>query len=108
VNRIAAVLDKLTVDDFRAVVGQAFVIHAADGGRVELELNEARLIEPGSAPADDDGHRAPFALDLRGPTDPLLPQATYRLRNDALGELDLFIVPVARTDAGTDYEAIFT
>ena len=35
--------------------------------------------------------------------DPLLPQATYRI-----GGHDIFIVPVARTTEGTDYEAIFT
>lgn len=101
-------LDKLTVDDFRPAIGQAFTIDAGDGRRIDLTLTEARTIDPGAAPTDDAGHRAPFALDFRGPAEPTLPQAIYRLENDALGALELFIVPVARSEAGTDYEAIFT
>jgi hypothetical protein len=102
------VLDKLTAEDFRPAIGQAFALDAGDAGHVELKLLEVRLINPGSAPTDEAGQRTPFALDLRGPADPILPQATYRLENEAVGALEIFIVPVGRTDAGTDYEAIFT
>jgi hypothetical protein len=102
------VLDKLTVEDFRPAIGQAFALDAGDAGKLELKLLEVRLIDPGAAPTDDAGNRAPFALDLRGPADPVLPQATYRLENAAVGTVEIFIVPVGRTDAGTDYEAIFT
>jgi hypothetical protein len=106
-NRIAAVLDKLTVEDFRPTVGQAFSLQAGDATELTLTLVDARLIDPGSAPASD-GHRSPFALDFRGPTDPILPQATYRLENTAVGVLEIFVVPIGRSDAGTNYEAIFT
>jgi hypothetical protein len=102
------VLDKLTVDDFRPAVGQPFAIDAGDGGTVELTLTEARTIEPGTAPTDDAGHRAPFALDFQGPADPVLPQAIYRIVNDAVGTLEIFVVPVGRTNSATNYEAIFT
>ena len=92
----------LTVEDFRPRVGEAFVVLADDGAGVDLELTEARGL--GEAYRD----REAFALLFRGPLEPFLAQATYRLANDHLGELEIFIVPVARTDAGTDYEAIFT
>ena len=101
-------LERLTVDDFRPTVGQPFSVDAGEAGTLELELLEARTIEPGAAAADDAGHRSPFALDFRGPVDPLLPQSIYRLEHESVGELEIFIVPVGRTEAGTDYEAIFT
>ena len=40
--------------------------------------------------------REAFALHFRGPADPPLPQATYRLAHDGLGDLEIFIVPVGR------------
>jgi hypothetical protein len=101
-------LDKLTVDDFRPVVGQTFALDVDGTGTLDLELLEARSIEPGAPAVDDSGDRTPFALDLRGPADPILPQRTYRLENEAVGAIEIFIVPVGRTPAGTDYEAIFT
>ena len=107
-RKIAAVLEKLTVDDFRPAVGQAFSLDAAGAGKLELTLVEARTIEPGAPPTDDTGRRTPFALDLRGPVDPILPQSIYRLEHPEVGVLEIFIVPVGRTEAGADYEAIFT
>jgi hypothetical protein len=51
--------------------------------------------------------RTPFRLAFLGPAEPVLPQHTYRLEHDALGTLDIFLVPIARNAAGTTYEAIF-
>lgn len=101
-------LDKLTVDDFRPAVGQTFSLDAEGAGTVELALVAARTIEPDAPSVDSAGRRSPFALDFRGPADPVLPQSIYRLENDGVGVLEIFIVPTGRTDAGTDYEAIFT
>ena len=49
-----------------------------------------------------------FSLLFQGPGAPGLAQATYRLTHSAIGTQDLFLVPVARTDAGYQYEAVFT
>lgn len=98
--------DVLTADHFRPAVGQAFTLDGSQGGDLVLELAGVRALADETAPDPD--RRAPFALDFRGPPDPVLPQAIYRLRNDGLGPLDIFIVPVGRDDGGTDYEAIFT
>jgi hypothetical protein len=102
------VLDRLTVDDFRPAVGQTFLLDAGGAGKVDLQLVEARTIEPDAPPTDEAGQRSPFALDFRGPVEPLLPQSIYRLEHESVGEMEIFIVPVGRTEAGTDYEAIFT
>ncbi len=45
-----------------------------------------------------------YSMLFVGPTEPILPQGTYRLRHDQLGELPLFIVPVGRDDEGAQYE----
>jgi hypothetical protein len=102
------VLDALTVDTFAPAVGDVFVLEHGEGGPLELELREARLIDAGAPAVGADGARAPFSLLFRGPLDPVLPQQIHRLRHHALGALEIFIVPVARTAEGVDYEAIFT
>jgi len=48
-----------------------------------------------------------FSLLFHGPADPFLPQGTVRLRHARLGELDIFLVPVARDGDGYQYEAVF-
>jgi hypothetical protein len=100
------VLDKLTVEDFKPAVGKPFSIDAGDAGTLDLTLARVRPLRAETAPDPDE--RAPFALDFRGPPDPILPQAIYRLENELMGRLEIFIVPVGRTADGTDYEAIFT
>lgn len=47
-----------------------------------------------------------FSLLFDGP-DGLLPQQNYRLAHERLNELDLFLVPVARTAAGYQYQSVF-
>jgi hypothetical protein len=101
------VLEGLTVDTFAGAVGDAFALDH-DGGRLELELVEASPIEADAPAIAADGVRTPFSLLFRGPLNPILPQRIYPLRHDAIGALQIFIVPVARTAAGVEYQAIFT
>jgi hypothetical protein len=93
----------LTLEDFAPAVGEAFVADAAGEAPVELRLVEARSL--GDEPF---GERRPFALLFRGPAATLLRQGTYAVTHARLGEQPVFIVPIARTADGTDYEAIFT
>ena len=44
---------------------------------------------PGPRPA-----RAPFALEFKGPAQPVLPQRIYPLEHAAIGRHELFIVPI--------------
>ena len=48
-----------------------------------------------------------FAARFRGPLAPNFPQQTYRFEHEQIGAFDLFIVPVAREENGTIYEAVF-
>jgi hypothetical protein len=51
--------------------------------------------------------REPFALYFRSASQVVLPQRIYPLVHDAMGRLDLFIVPIAREPEGIVYEAVF-
>ena len=48
-----------------------------------------------------------FSLYFVGPGDFYLPQSIYRMEHDALGTLEIFIVPVGKEEAGYRYEAVF-
>jgi hypothetical protein len=45
-----------------------------------------------------------FALLFQGPDTPLASQGTYRVTHPALGEFELFSVPVGRVAEGLQYE----
>jgi hypothetical protein len=91
-------LEDLTVDQFRPVLHDGFGIAPDGAPAFEVELVEVTEIprEPGG--------RAPFSLVFQGGPDPPLPQGIYRVEHDELGELDIFLVPIA----ADRYEAVFT
>ena len=91
-------LEDLTVDDFRPLLNDRFRVAPDEAPGFEVELVEVTEIprEPGG--------RAPFSLVFGGGPNPPLEQRIYRVEHDGLGELDLFLVPIA-VDR---YEAIFT
>ena len=50
----------------------------------------------------------PFTLTFSGPPAPILQQRTYGLVHDALGSLDIFLVPIGYDASGSvRYEAVF-
>jgi hypothetical protein len=48
-----------------------------------------------------------FSLFFHGPAAPFLGQGIQKLNHATLGELDIFLVPVAREQDGYQYEAVF-
>ena len=92
-------LETLTHGHFVPLVGQVF-----QSGDVSLTLESAKLLGHKRAGA----LRDPFSLSFRGAPGLRLPQATYRLTNDTLGELEIFITQVGDGPQGADFEAIFT
>jgi Domain of unknown function (DUF6916) len=101
-------LDQISVDDFRPVVGESFALDDGAGTQLELALVEARTHDPEAPARDDAGRRSPFRVHFRGPAQPLLPQRIYRLEHAALGPLEIFIVPISCDAGGARYEAVFT
>ena len=87
---------------FSAALGQSFDLMAGEVSE-RLTLTEAT---PSGAPYAE-GAREPFSLLFKGTTQTVLPQGIWRMRNAALGELDIFLVPIARDPDGTIYQAVF-
>jgi len=95
------VLEDLTVEMFSARVDERFGLHA-DGETHDLTLVECERL--GGTALE----RVPFSLVFLGPREPVLPQRIYPLVHDELGEIELFLVPIAQDGDGTRYEAVFT
>ena len=97
-------LDKLTTEDFEPHLGEVFYIQAEG-----LEPLEAELIEVMTLSSGPTEGRRPFSIVLRtGQQDSYLGQAIYRVGHEALGTLDLFLVPLGPDGQGMRYEAVFT
>lgn len=97
----------LTHDHFAPLVGDGFEMALDDGGTLALELTEATTsAEPGGA-GPDGQQRDQFSLVFHGPAAPVVPQGTYLLAHDDLGELELFLVPLGPDPGGMRYEAAF-
>ena len=98
-------LEDLTRESFAPHVGSEFRLPVEGRASVSLTLIEATALGPPRAGAPA---RAPFSLVFRGPRAPMLPQRIHRLEHDALGPLEIFIVPIGPDGEGMRYEAIFT
>lgn len=48
-----------------------------------------------------------FSLRFRGDRNQVFPQRIYPMKHDSIGAFDLFLVPIARDETGTFYEAVF-
>lgn len=94
-------LATLTCDDFAAHIGSIFRIEGEDQSYLPVTLIEAT---PGGTTG---GVREPFSLVFRSAIEQALPQQLYALDHDALGPLDIFLVPLRRVEGGVDYVATF-
>jgi hypothetical protein len=91
-------LDTVTSADFEARLHETFHLVLHDG-KFPFELVAVRPL--GSA--GPDARRKPFAITLRANQSIRLPQSTYRLENEMLGALDIFLVQ----HAPNEVEAVF-
>lgn len=91
-------LDTVAPSQFEARLQETFFLVLKDG-KFPLQLVEVRHLRKPSP----DAPRQPFATLWRSATPIRLPQATYRLENEQLGAMDVFLVQITPTDI----EAIF-
>jgi len=106
-------LDTFTLDTFRRCLGQDFQIVGPENGLFSLRLASADDLRENPRADSGAGRRTPFSLMFHGPATPLLPQGTYPLRHDTIGDFPLFLVPLGPVRNGPEmglmrYEAIFT
>jgi len=90
---------------FEGALNQGFVAGpflGADGKPFPLELKLVEVL-----PLRQGSHPDSFSLRFQGPRTPRLQQGLYPFQHPGLGALEIFLTPIARGDASTDYEAIF-
>lgn len=85
-------------------------IKTGQAGSVDLELEPVDLELTGVIDHSNDQVDA-FSCLFRGPKEQEMGQATYRLRHETLGEMELFLVPVLYLDSKDDricYQSVFS
>jgi hypothetical protein len=107
VERTKSVLDELTREDFAEELGSLFGVLPQAGPPLELVLIEVADLRRRGWPRKPSSGREPFSLLFRGPIEPILPQAIYRMEHASMGVLELFIAPLGPEGGGLLYEAVF-
>jgi hypothetical protein len=97
-------LDELTEELFAQQLNTKFYV-LFEERRVELELVG---VEGDKSSMEKVKGVERFAVYFLGPEGIYLPQYTYRIEHEALGELAIFIVPVGKDKNRFRYEAVFS
>jgi hypothetical protein len=99
--------EKLLKESFAELLNTKFRVLLEQDGAPEVELELAELAEfPTLTHSRSDVER--FSLYFYGPNEFFLPQRTYRLAHERLGEHDIFLAAVAQEPRGYRYEAVFS
>ena len=93
----------LTEQEFSKHVGTQFTVALAES-ELSLTLAEVKAYTP--LESEQPGMER-FSAFFDGPAELLLPQRTYQLRHDQMGEFDIFLTPISKRETGFRYEAVF-
>jgi hypothetical protein len=93
-------LEHLSIETMRPRLRDTFRL-TANGADFDLMLAEVE-------DAGQSLNRRAFSLIFSGPSQPILPQGTYRLEHAQLGALELFLVPLGPKQGAAHYQAVFT
>ncbi|MBK9927333.1 MAG: hypothetical protein IPP66_18845 [Anaerolineales bacterium] len=85
---------------FTEHVGSTFEV--VDVPPSPFELKMTRVVELSKTE-----HNEAFSVFFLGPLDRFMTQGTRKLSHVHFGELEIFLVPVAKTNDGFEYEAAF-
>lgn len=94
-------LNKLPAEDFEALVDQSVTLSWDD------RTLDCRVESVWRSPYPTGRDLPGFSVFLRGPAEQPLAQGVHTLHHPTLGELDLFLTPVARDSDGMRYEIVF-
>ena len=95
-------MNLLTLEHFSGCVNEPFATQL-DGVSLEFVLVEARPIETKASNAV----RRPFSWLFRNSAAVLFPQKIYPMHHARVGEVGIFLVPIAYEKAGFLYQAVF-
>jgi hypothetical protein len=87
-------------EEFLKHLNTKFRIRVSEADTIEAELTDVseRLMSP---------RQERFSLVFRTTNEIFLGQGQRDFEHDQMGKFGLFLVPIGRDDAGTDYEAVF-
>ncbi len=91
-------LNDVRLEHFQALLTEDFKL---ENSNLTLTLLEVKALNTREGAA-----RAAFSLLFSCPVP--APQGTYALHHEALGQLEVFLVPVKQDGAGVQLEAIFS
>ena len=97
----------LHLKDFQPLLNETFKIAQGPDQWIAAILIEARKLDF-NYPSSDRIGRAAFSIVFQAGRDVHLPQKKYLVKHEALGEHQIFLVPIQPDDEGTYYEAVFT
>ena len=92
--------DKLHKDSFVQCLNTDF--NVIDEGSAALSLKLTEVTE-GFITARQEA----FSVIFHGPADRFISQGIHKLSHSILGDLDIFLVPIAKDNDGFQYEAVF-
>jgi hypothetical protein len=101
-------LDQLRGEDFAPYLSQTFVMRPASDTSLAPRAVELIEVHAAGHPGAPASARAPFSITFRDPAGGVLPQAIYLVEHDALGALEIFLVPIGSGPEGTRYQAVFS
>jgi len=96
-------LENLTRQHWMEVLDQPFQVLLEGMDMIPLKLVQISSLGNSGAMRGE-----AYSLEFLGPRLPILPQRIYGLRNENMGELEIFLVPIGANQEGVRYEAIFT
>lgn len=97
---------ELTESEFSKHVNTRFQVNVDAPEPVDLELTEVKTYANKDKPGEQGGMER-FSLYFYGPANIFLPQATYSVTHQQMGDCYLFLVPIAQDQRGFRYEAVF-
>lgn len=94
-------MELLTLEHFAGCVNETFAVEF-DGMQMEFVLVEARPLT-----GQREAARAPFSLLFRNAAPIVFPQQIFSMRHQRVGQVGIFLVPIAQERAGFLYQAVF-
>ena len=95
---------ELTEGEFGKHLNTKFHLQVEGDSNIDLELDEVKGY---SSQHKEVGGMERFSAYFVGPKQPLLPQSTYTLRHEQMGDFEIFLVPISKHERGFRYEAVF-
>jgi hypothetical protein len=92
--------ETLSLDDFATLTAPLLV--PTRDAPIALRVKSTQALPPHALRATP-----PFSVIFEGPLDRALRQGTFAVDHPVHGRMEVFLVPIARSATGIDYEAVF-